>query len=169
MAQSKRYTDNADVLIALISYLAATRKKSRRPKKIAEDLGLDRAEVTLVLHTFKSLFRESHRFHEKSKEHYYTLYLRYALRSQAKAAKEQADEEADDNEIARQPLSDAQIAMLFEFVARMVEQERTAEISRQTNQVAVRSSKRAAGAAIFSALCAGVVAIGVVYISLSDG
>lgn len=169
MAQSKRYTDNADVLIALVSYLAATRKKSRRPKKIAEDLGLDRTEVTLVLQTFKSLFRESHRVHKKSKEHYFTLYLRYALRSQAKAAKEQADEEADENEIARQPLSDGQIAMLFEFVARMVEQEGTADIAGRTNQVAVRSSKRAAGAAIFSALCAAVAATGVAYISLSNG
>ena len=166
MGQSKRYTDKADVLIALVSNLAVTRKKSLRATIIAEDLGLDPVEVTLALQTFKGLFRQSKRVHKETKQHFYTLHLRYALRSQARAANEQADEEADEDDVARQPLSDEQIAMLFEFVARMVEQERTAEIARRANQVAVRSSKIAAGAAIFSALMAAIAAA---YISLSLG
>jgi hypothetical protein len=80
--QARRYSEHLDTLLALITYLALTRWRSRSPNGLARDLGLDEATVTAALDSFPGLFRKSADVYETAAgtQHSYTLHARYARR-----------------------------------------------------------------------------------------
>jgi hypothetical protein len=82
MATDRRYSDHLDILLALVTYLALTQWRSRSPAALAQDLGLDETEITLVLKGFPGLFRENPDPHPTAagSQPSYTLYGRYARR-----------------------------------------------------------------------------------------
>lgn len=76
----KNYSKDIDILIALISYLALSKYKSMRPSRLSERLSLNREDVERTLELYKGIFRKSNKVSESTKEHYFTLHMRYALR-----------------------------------------------------------------------------------------
>ncbi len=73
------YSQNLDVLIALISHLGLCNQKSRTPTFIAKDLGIEVSKIQDSLEGFSGIFRRS-KNKSKSGESYYTLQIRFALR-----------------------------------------------------------------------------------------
>ena len=59
MSEKLKYSDHIDVLVALVTHLAATSYKSRTPGGLATSLGLDPTKVKSALKGFRGLFRES--------------------------------------------------------------------------------------------------------------
>ncbi len=134
---SLNYTENIDVLMALVTHLALTRRKSRTPANLASDLGFGGSDVERVLNGFPSLFRRSKNTSKETGEHFYTLHHRFALRTQ---------EGGDDP--AREPLSDAQLGTLVSFITAMENSERQWRALR----VPVICAAIAAAAALFVAV-----------------
>ncbi len=119
MSAKLKYSDHLDMLVALVTHLSATRFKSRTPNRLANSLGLDQGEVTRVLTGFRGLFRESRTTDSKTGEKFYTLHLRYALRSQ-----DAGDEGSED--VSREPLPGDQLTALIDFIRHTSAQERLA-------------------------------------------
>jgi hypothetical protein len=117
MKDQTPYSDNLDILNALITYLAMTDNKSNTPSFIAKSLGLDVSKVKNTLQEFDGLFRESTHSSEEG-EKYYTLQLRYSRRWIRGSNSENKPTEA---------LSAEYLDILLNFVTRMVEQEQTTQ------------------------------------------
>jgi hypothetical protein len=79
---SDRYYTHLDILLALITYMALTRWRSRSPNGLARDLGLDEAKIVTALDSFPGLFRKSTELHSTTAgpQPSYTLHARYAQR-----------------------------------------------------------------------------------------
>jgi hypothetical protein len=77
-----RYEAQLDTLIALITYMALTRWRSRSPNGLSKDLGLAEDVVTHALNGFPGLFRKSADFYptDAGLQHSFTLHARYARR-----------------------------------------------------------------------------------------
>ncbi|MFJ8936440.1 hypothetical protein ACIRL0_12100 [Streptomyces sp. NPDC102365] len=77
-----RYEAQLDTLIALITYMALTRWRSRSPNGLSKDLGLAEDVVTCALNGFPGLFRQSADFYptDAGPQHSFTLHARYARR-----------------------------------------------------------------------------------------
>lgn len=138
------------MLVALVTHLAVTRYKSRTPKGLADSLSFDHSEVDTVLTGFRGLFHESVKTHRDTGEKFYTLHLRYALRSQ-----DTGDE--GDEELAREPIPGDQLIALIDFIRHSAEQERFAE----TTRLELASTKRIAWIAAASAIIAALIGAGV--------
>ena len=138
-----KYSDHMDVLMALTSHLALTRKKSRTPSYLAKDLGVTKSEVETVLDGFSGIFRRSKNKTKEGNEHFYTLHYRFALRSQAT--------DDDDKDIG-QPLSDSQLSSLVNFITMMQNSERERHSILVASIVPILSSVIAASAALIVAL-----------------
>ncbi|MFI5998423.1 hypothetical protein ACIBAC_42070 [Streptomyces sp. NPDC051362] len=82
MDDRARYEAQLDTLIALITYMALTRWRSRSPNGLSKDLGLAEDVVTRALTGFPGLFRQSADFYptEAGPQHSFTLHARYARR-----------------------------------------------------------------------------------------
>jgi len=137
------YSDNLDVLVALVTYLAMTDFKSNTPSYVAETLALDVKKVRDTLQSFDGLFRESKNPAENG-EKYYTLHLRYALRWT------QNDES---NGESKEPLRAEYLDTLLNFITRMVEQEQTNQRQFSSNRATLTAAWVAAGVAFFSVIC----------------
>jgi len=149
------YSDNFDVIVALITHLGATHKASRTPTFAAKDLGFNKLKVQSVLDQFPTFFRKSQNVSKKEKtlgDHFYTLHLRYSRRALD-----------DDENGASQPLSTEEVDMLLRLVTHMVEQEQ--ENSRafreleQSYRNLVASSKWTMIAAIAAAVISAIGAV----------
>jgi hypothetical protein len=137
------YSDNLDVLVALVTYLAMTDFKSNTPSYIAETLALDINKVKNTLQTFDGLFRESNNPAENG-EKYYTLHLRYALRWA---------QDDDNNSELKEPLGAEYLDTLLNFITRMVEQEQTNQRQFSSNRATLTAAWVAAGVAFLSIIC----------------
>ena len=137
-----KYTKNFSTVVALITHLGATNRRSRTPTFIGTDLGLDKQDVVSVLRLFPSVFRESKNVptKEDSKgDHFYTLHLRYSRRT-------------DDDEKSGQsePLSTDEIGMLLDLVAHMTHQEQ----QQRTNMFSMLAAIVASASALIAAYMA---------------
>lgn len=121
------YSDNLEILTALISHLGLVQNKSRVPSRIAVSIGWERAEVERVLNEFKGIFRKSSRRSPKTKQHYYTLQLRYSLKhseyQKAEDNKISSDEARKEFNQPGSPLEVSDIISLIEYVSNRAEQE----------------------------------------------
>ena len=82
MNTDRRYSDDLDMLLALITYLALTQWRSRSPNALATELCLPEDQVTSVLDGYPGLFRKNPELHPTSGggQASYTLHARYARR-----------------------------------------------------------------------------------------
>ncbi|MET8860724.1 hypothetical protein [Streptomyces sp. NPDC004579] len=82
MADRSRYDEHLDLLIALITYMALTRWRSRSPNGLASDLGLPESDVKRTLDEFPGLFRKSANIYVTAVggQNSYTLHARFARR-----------------------------------------------------------------------------------------
>lgn len=110
------YSEHIDTIIALTSFLSMTSKKSLTLARLSNALSLDINEVSYVLKNFKSLFRKSKNLTADTKEHYYTLHLRYGLR-------DQSCRDDEDEDIAREPLNQENLSSLLAFISKQAENE----------------------------------------------
>jgi hypothetical protein len=80
--QDQSYSRHLDNLLALITYLALTRWRSRSPNGLSRDLGLDETAITTTLNGFPGLFRKSRSMYptDAGPQSSYTLHARYAQR-----------------------------------------------------------------------------------------
>jgi hypothetical protein len=122
------YSDNFDALIALVTHLSSTPRKSRRIPRLAHDLGLSEDQVRAVLEGFKGLFRKSHTTDEAG-QHFYTVQLRFARRGL------EGGEEGENS--VNEPLSSSELSSLIDLILEMVsrEQERSNLLAEQQNQL----------------------------------
>ena len=114
------YSKHQDCLIALVSHLGLTVKKSRTAPFIAESIGIPKEDVRNVLGVFPGIFRRSKNT-SKASEHFYTLQIRYALRGS------QYDESTGDEEGI--PLEIADVMSLLAFIARQAHQEQDVSVA----------------------------------------
>lgn len=147
-SRQNRYSEHLETLIALVTHLGLTYRRSRTPTMLAKYLGLEKAEVQKVLSDFKGLFRES--VSVENGEHFYTLQIRYARRW----LDETESDSDDDDTVQRPPLAPEHIAGLLSFVSRMVEQEQTGARQRARNWFTLAGAWIAAAAAIAAAIIA---------------
>jgi hypothetical protein len=145
----RRYTDNLDTLVALVTNLAMTRFRSRTPTALAEYLSLDQADVVFVLTNFRGLFRESTVLTDDG-EHWYTLHLRYARRwLESDTKREPATEDEED---PREPLGPEYLSTLLTFISNMVAEEQAGLRQSTASTAAVLGSLAVAFAAIVAAI-----------------
>lgn len=139
-----KYSNDLDILIALITYLAFSQYKSMRPSKLAERLALELAPVRKVLDSYKGIFRKSFNTQGETGEHYYTLHMRYALRYD--------EGEHNNGQEEGLKLSSDQVSILLKFVIDKAAQENTLKSERKKNLITM-------GAAIIAAVAAVTAAI----------
>ncbi|MCP4330461.1 MAG: hypothetical protein GY791_18720 [Alphaproteobacteria bacterium] len=140
IVSDRLYSRHLETIIALVSYLAITSSKSRTAVLMANDLGLEAGEVKTVVETFKALFREAP--DPQGGPPYYTLHLRYAMRSQ-----DGKDVEGE-AEKSREPISDAKLDSLLRFVVHKSEQETALVVARRSQWISVTCAVIAAMAAL---------------------
>jgi len=82
MPQDQAYDKHLDNLLALTTYLALTKWRSRTPNALSRDLGLKETSITATLDGFPGLFRKSHSTYgtDEGPQFPYTLHARYAQR-----------------------------------------------------------------------------------------
>jgi len=139
---TSKYTKHFSTVVALITHLGATNRRSRTPTFIGTDLGLDKQDVISVLRLFPSVFRESRTVsteQESKDDHFYTLHLRYSRRT-----------DDDDKAGESLPLSTDEIGMLLDLVAHMTHQEQ----QQKTNMFSMLAAIIASVSALFAAYIA---------------
>ena len=137
-----RYSEHIDYLLASIVYLGTQPSFwARRPNYLAAELSLDEARMRRVLNGFPGIFRKSPKAAEHG-EHYYSLQARYALRT---------DYNTVEKKVRIPPLPVETVRLMYEFVQKSADDERSGWRSILANGVAV-------AAAITSALTAVYVA-----------
>ena len=140
-----RYGDNIDYLIAAITYLGThSYYWARTPSNMASELSLDRNKLAAIFDGFPGIFRKSAEPAPGSKEHFYSLQARYAMREGAGTR-----EPEQVSYIA--PLSVEMISQLNSFVLHASQMETEGRKQFWGNIVSV-------GAAIVAALTAIAVA-----------
>ena len=105
------YTDNFDVLVAVLTHLANTDRESRTVPNMARDLGLDAQQVRTVVQKFTGLFRKSRTLDKITGEPFYTVHLRYSRRKREGAR------------VPTDPLKPEEFATLLDLVSKMVARE----------------------------------------------
>jgi hypothetical protein len=137
-----RYSAHVDYLVASIFYLATQRGWwARTPKMMAMELSLDEDKLLAVFEGFPGIFRRSMRPSD-SGQYYYSLQARYAQR-------DQYDEREETTDIP--PLETDKIRLLYDFVLKSADDERSRLRALVGNGIAV-------GAAVISAMTAILVA-----------
>jgi hypothetical protein len=136
-----KYSDNIDYLISSILYLGThTWYWARTPRGMASELSLDEARLLLVFDSFPSIFRKSSKPGDHD-QHFYSLQARYAQR-------EGGDTREPEKISYIAPLDTEKLNLLFDFVLKMTEHERTDARTRLTSWIAVAAAVVSAGAAI---------------------
>jgi hypothetical protein len=101
------YSKNLETLMAVVTHLGVHKWAVRQSKGIANDLSIDVKDVTLVLESFKGLFRKS-----PGLDHYYSLHLRFARLT-----------DGENNTKERLPLEAEYLIPLLEFISRKAGEE----------------------------------------------
>ena len=137
-----KYSENIEYLTASVIYLATQRGWwARTPAALAAELSLDHAKLAQVFDGFPGIFRKSTR-PSSTGEHFYSLQARYAQRTEYGEREEQTD---------ILPLETDKIRLIYDFILRSADDERTRQRTWVGNSIAV-------GAAIISAMTAILVA-----------
>ncbi|GAG70467.1 unnamed protein product, partial [marine sediment metagenome] len=161
MSKNVKYSDHLETIVALVTHLAMTRHKSRTPTILSSDLSLDHSEVSLVLNSFKGLFRESIKTTKQKDsgyvEHYYWLQLRYA--------RWWLEEQQMFDEDNQAPLEPEYIGMLLSFISAMVEQEKAEERQTKVNYFSLTASICALVASIIAAIISSGLFLKMIQIS----
>jgi hypothetical protein len=109
IAPPQPYTDNFDVLVAVLTHLANTDAESRTVTNMARDLGFEEQQVRTVVQNFTGIFRKSRPDHEGKT--FYTVHMRYARRKR------------EGERVPTEPLTAEELASLFDLVSNMVARE----------------------------------------------
>jgi hypothetical protein len=137
-----KYSDHIDYLLASVFYLATQRGWwARTPRRMAEELSLNEARLLAVFEGFPGIFRKSARPGDEG-QHFYSLQARYAQRDHYGQREEVTD---------IVPLDTEKIRIIYDFIHKSAEDERTRWRAMVGNSIAVT-------AAVISALTAVVVA-----------
>jgi len=142
MSDTKEYWNE---LIALITYLGCTEFNSRRFKPMADDLGLSHDRVEKTLKRNPAFFRKSRNTKPGTKEHYWTLQLRYTLRP----FKE------DDSEATGRPLEPMELQPLLNLLSALRSQGHEQELAINEIGMQAKELRIAAIIAIVSAIHSG--------------
>lgn len=141
-----KYSDHLDYLVASIVYLATQRGWwARTPQRLAAELSLDEARLRTTFENFPGIFRKS-TFTDNEGSHFYALQARYALRS---------DYQTQEREVDVPPLPIETTRLIYEFVLRAADDERTAKRTWIANLIAVLAAIVAAASAVAVALVKG--------------
>ena len=114
-----------------------------------------------IFESFKGLFRKSRKSDPQTKEHYYTLQLRYARRWLGEDERQRPDGEAssppvdsadDDDPEFREPLEAGYLTSLLGFISNMVEQEQASKRQSRANWATFIAAVVAAFAATAAAI-----------------
>lgn len=138
MSDSKRYTDHLDVLLALVTYLALTSKRSRTPGNLARDLALPPDAVASSFENFPGLFRKSQNVSGEG-EHFYTLHARFALRG-------------TEEDVPGPAMGTDLLRSLLDFISQRSQDEAAGTLADRTLRHANRNTVIAAVAAVIAAL-----------------
>ena len=141
-----RYAKDQELLIALVSHLAATRFKCLAPLTLSRRLGLPHEHGLRVLNGYPGLFWKKDDLSRGHSEHLYTLQIRYALRSQDKE-----EENGEVEEKSREPLSGDLIGALINFVQVQAQQENEAVRARSIVKASLLNALIAASSALIGA------------------
>jgi len=140
-----RYSENIDYLIAAVVYLGTSSAAwARTAPNMALDLALDEKRLRTVLDGFPGLFRKSRAANE-SGEHFYSLQARYALRTEYGHV---------ERSTKIPPLPMENIKLVYDFILRSADDERTARRTKIGNGIAVAAAVISSLAAIATALVA---------------
>ena len=138
-----RYSENIDYLIAAVMYLGtSTAAWARTAPNMALDLALDEKRLRAVLTGFPGLFRRSRQPNEAG-EHYYSLQARYALRTEYGRV---------ERSTSIPPLPLENVKLVYDFILRSAEDERTARRTKVGNGIAVAAAVISSLAAVGTAL-----------------
>lgn len=113
------YSENLDVLVAVITHLGYTDWNMRSVKNLAKALNMDQSSVQYVLDNFKSLFRKF-TYKSKSGSDFYQLQARYALRWR--------DNDVYDIESKELPLDTTIVNAMLDFVVSCADHERRSSL-----------------------------------------
>jgi len=137
-----RYSDHVDYLIASVIYLGTQPSWwARRAVHLAAELSLDEAQLLTVFDGFPGIFRKSG-WTDEDQRHFYSLQARYAQRT---------DYSAHEREIDIPPLQSDRIRLIYDFIVKSADDERTRFRALVGNGIAV-------AAAVISAMTAILVA-----------
>ena len=138
-----RYRDHIELLTALVTYLALTKRISRSAKGLARDLSLERSEVEAVLDGFPGIFRRSKTMIEVDDDprFTYTLHSRYALRGTA-------DPDAGDGSSEGPALQAEYLRMTLDLISDRAAGEQTVVRDRNALVVAAIAAVVAAGSVV---------------------
>lgn len=145
------YKSDQEILVALISHLAATRFKCLAPQTLSRRLGMSHEDILRVLNAYPGIFWKKEDLSRGHSEHLYTLQLRYALRSQDKE-----EENGEVEEKSREPLSGDLVGALINFVQFQAQQESEAVHARSNMRAGLVNAIIAASSALVGAVL-GVV------------
>lgn len=122
MSQNPKYSDHQETLIALVTHLAMTDWSKRSPTNLSKALTIDKDEITVVLESFKGLFRKAMKKHKETGEHYYSLQIRHA--------RQWLEESEDEDENSKKPpLESEYLTKLLDFVITKAAEERSNKIA----------------------------------------
>lgn len=139
-----KYSNNADYLMAAIIYLGTNNFYwGRSPSGMASELGLDRKKLLDMFEEFPGLFRKSTR-KKDGEQHYYSLQARHAQREGDETSDPEGNEDIE-------PLNEAKLNLLINFVMHMSQQERENRRAWWTTGVAALAAVISAVAAVIAA------------------
>ncbi len=162
MTDPRHFTDNFDMLVALVTNLSLDPdQEARTATGISKELQLDRAAVQAVFDGFPCFFRQSKNTDATTGEHYYEIHARYARRVPPPAGSSARP--------TPPPLPPEELSLMFDLITNMVKTESQSADLRQRTEASsadLRSKNRqivmtlivallAAGAAIVSAFIKG--------------
>ena len=137
--------------MALITYLALTRWRSRTPHALSRDLGLDETAITNTLKHFRDCFVRAEwnvAIGEDKKQYPYTLHARYAKRRPEAA---DSDRESNQDGTGEELSADA-LRALLDFVTERARAEREDRQQRISQIVLIVGVIIAAVASVISAI-----------------
>jgi hypothetical protein len=124
MSLEQPYTENFDVLVAIVTHLSNTEAESRSVPGMARDLGLDEKKVRTVVDRFQAFFRKGTQPNNEG-QYYYTLHLRYSRRK------------IDGEGVSREQLRPEELSTLLDLISKMVANEH--EMSRLSLELKQRN------------------------------
>lgn len=137
-----KYSENIEYLTASVIYLAIQRGWwARTPAAMASELALNHSKLVEVFNGFPGIFRRS-ALPSETGEHYYSLQARYA---------QLTDYDRDERTADIPPLDADRIRLIYDFILRAADDERSAKRALIGNSISV-------GAAVIAAISAIVTA-----------
>lgn len=113
--QKPSYSENLDILVAVITHLGYTDWNMRSPKNLAKTLAIEEKKVLYVLNNFPAFFRQS-KYVSSQGTIFYQPHVRYAIRWK--------DEDSSESESKEIPLEPSTINALIDVAVKCADQQR---------------------------------------------